>query len=96
MEYIVVLEKEMGHYRAVVPVLPDCVAEGQTRAETLERMRKAIEDRLSKVEITTIEVKQPSSADAWQPFIGMWKNDETWEEFQAEIANYRRQVDEEQ
>ena len=25
MEYVVLLEKEKGHYRAVVPALPDCV-----------------------------------------------------------------------
>lgn len=94
MEYVVVLEKERGHYRAVVPALPGCVVQGQTRAETLERMQQAIEERLSKVEITTVEVKQPPAFDPWKPFIGMWKDDPSWEEFQTEIANYRQQINE--
>ncbi|HIE30299.1 TPA: hypothetical protein EYP66_23820 [Candidatus Poribacteria bacterium] len=105
MEYIVLLEKKKGHYRAVVPALPDCVVEGQTREDTLSRMRQAIVDKLSKVEITKIEVGavppcQPveiePSMDPWAPFIGMWKDDATWDEFQMEIAKYRKQVDKEQ
>ena len=95
MEYVVFLEKEKGHYRAVVPALPDCVVEGQTRAETLSRLRQAIVDRLRKVEITKIEVEIEPSLDPWTPFIGMWKSDPTWDEFQMEIAKYREQVDKE-
>ena len=89
MEYVVVLEKEPEHYQAVVPALPGCVVQGKTRAETLERMRQAIADRLSKVEITMLDVKSPHAFDLWTPFIGMWKDDPTWEEFQTEITNYR-------
>lgn len=96
MEYVVLLEKEKGHYRAVAPALPDCVVEGQTRADTLSRMRQAIVDKLSKVEITKIKVEIEPSLDPWTPFIGMWKTDPTWDDFQIEIAKYRKQVDKEQ
>ncbi len=90
MKYTVVIEKDKGRYQAFVPALPGCVAEGITRVNTLEKIRQAIVNRLSKVEITTIEVE--AAADSWEPFIGMWKDDGTWEEFQTEIAAYRQQM----
>lgn len=105
MEYVVLLEKEKEHYRAVAPALLDCAVEGRTRADTLSRMRQTIVDKLSKVEITKIKVgaappRQPvdiePSLDPWTPFIGMWKAVPTWDEFQMEIAKYRKQVDKEQ
>ena len=96
MKYSVVIEKDKGHYRAFVPAIPNCVAEGGTRADTLDKIRKAIVDRLSKIEITTIEVEPPPAADPWEPFIGMWKDDPTWEEFQMEIAAYRQKADDEE
>jgi len=103
MEYVVLLEKEKGHYRAVVPALSDCedgrlrltVVKGQTRADMLSRMRQAIIDKLSKVEITRLEVDIEPSLDPWDPFIGMWKSDPTWDEFQMEIAKYCELVDKE-
>ena len=95
MEYMVVLEKERGHYRAVVPALPGCVVKGKTRADTLAQMQQAIAEWLKKIEITTVEVNAPPFPDAWAPFIGMWKDDPTWDDFQAEIANYRRQIEKE-
>jgi hypothetical protein len=94
MKYTILVEKNEGHYQASVPALPGCVAEGMTRANTLEKIQQAIIDRLSKVEITTIDVE--TVADPWEPFIGMWKEDSTWDEFQAEILAYRNEMNEEE
>jgi predicted RNase H-like HicB family nuclease len=39
--YLVIVEKETGNFGAYLPDVPGCVATGKTRAEVLERMRKA-------------------------------------------------------
>ena len=39
--YLVVVEKAKNNFAAYLPDVPGCVATGKTRAETLERMRKA-------------------------------------------------------
>ena len=96
MKYSVVIEKDKKHYRAFVPALPGCIAKGRTKAEALEKVRQAVVGRLSKMEVTTIEVNVQPSADSWEPFIGIWKDDPTWEEFQAEIAAYRQKAEEEE
>lgn len=44
MRYTVVLEQEEdGGYVAVVPALPGCVSQGDTRTEALNNIREAIE-----------------------------------------------------
>jgi predicted RNase H-like HicB family nuclease len=44
MRYTVVLEREAdGGYVVSVPALPECVSQGDTRAEALVNIREAIE-----------------------------------------------------
>jgi predicted RNase H-like HicB family nuclease len=44
MRYTVVLEKEpTGGFVAIVPTLPGCVSQGETREETLANIQEAIE-----------------------------------------------------
>jgi len=95
MQYTVLLERREGGYRASVPAVPECVVEGRTREETLNKVQQSIVERLARIEITTVEIETPINFDPWEPFIGMWATDPTWNEFQAEIEAYRRQVDEE-
>jgi len=51
MKLKVVLEpSEEGGYTAVVPSLPGCISEGQTKDEALKNVREAIELYLEPVE----------------------------------------------
>ena len=51
MKFRVILEpSEEGGYTAIVPSLPGCVSEGNTREEALKNIRKAIELYLEPVE----------------------------------------------
>ncbi len=51
MQIKVILEpSEEGGYTAIVPALPGCVSEGNTREEALENIREAIELYLEPVE----------------------------------------------
>ena len=51
----VILEpSEEGGYTAIVPALPGCISEGDTREEALKNIREAIELYLEPVEDDTI------------------------------------------
>jgi predicted RNase H-like HicB family nuclease len=41
-DYLVIIEKAESNYSAYSPDLPGCVATGNTKEETLQRMREAI------------------------------------------------------
>ena len=43
MEYVVIVEQGDSSFGAYVPDLPGCVAVGETRDETMELIREAIE-----------------------------------------------------
>jgi predicted RNase H-like HicB family nuclease len=50
MKYTVVLQRENdGGYVAIVPALPGCVSQGDTRAEALKNIEEAIEIYLEDV-----------------------------------------------
>jgi len=54
MKFRVILEpSEEGGYTVIVPSLPGCVSEGNTREEALENIREAIELYLEPVEDDT-------------------------------------------
>ncbi|HRJ40724.1 MAG TPA: hypothetical protein PL105_02535 [Caldilineaceae bacterium] len=56
MEYTTLLTHQPGSpWRAVVPGLPDCVAEAPTRAEVLTRIRARIAEQASYTEVLQIE-----------------------------------------
>lgn len=51
MKFRIILEpSEEGGYTAIVPSLPGCVSEGDTREESLKNIREAIELYLEPVE----------------------------------------------
>ena len=57
MEYTALLTHQPGSpWRAVVPALPDCVAEAPTRAEVLAKIQARIEETISHTEMLQIEV----------------------------------------
>ena len=52
MKFRVILEpSEEGGYTVIVPSLPGCVSEGNTREEALKNIREAIELYLEPVQI---------------------------------------------
>ena len=98
MRYTVFLKQRDGEYWAVVPLLPSCAAQGRTREEVLQNVRVAIEKALADMEITTVEVKTPSRpaiSNPWLETAGMFQDDPLFDEMLAEVAAYRRVLDEE-
>ena len=86
-------------WRAVVPGLPDCVAEAPTRAEVLEKIRERILETAARTEVLRVEVPaRPRNANGDLPeaaasapwhWFGAFQGDEQWTEIFTEIEQQR-------
>ncbi len=61
MKYVVVFEKGETSYGAHVPDLPGCIAVGDTREETLARIREALEFHIEGLKADGEPVPSPAS-----------------------------------
>lgn len=94
LKYDVLLEQSNGNgYTARLLAWPDTVVEAPTREKALQQLRVLILERLAKAEIVTLEIQPTEIGHSWAPFAGMWTDDPSFEEFQAEIQQYRREAD---
>jgi predicted RNase H-like HicB family nuclease len=94
MTYEVLVKENRGRFSAIVLGLPQCSAEGATRAEALERAKEATERFVQGGELVAIEVGRPARGRSLRSLAGMWRDDETFDEFSAAMQEYRRKVDE--
>lgn len=61
-EYLVIIEKAEKNYSVYSPDLPGCVATGDTKEETLQRMREAIAMHLEGLREDGLPIPQPSTS----------------------------------
>ena len=61
MRYVVILEESPESWRAYFPDLPGCVAAGETRQETVDLIREAIEFHLDGMKEGGEPIPSPSS-----------------------------------
>ncbi len=61
MEYVVIVEQGDSSFGAYVPDLPGCVAVGETRDETMELIREAIEMHIESLRENGEPVPPPHS-----------------------------------
>ncbi len=61
MEYVVILEKGDTSFGAYVPDLPGCVAVGESKEETMNLIREAIELHIEALRDSGEEVPKPHS-----------------------------------
>jgi predicted RNase H-like HicB family nuclease len=57
VEYPLFLERKNGIWRAFIPALAGLSAEGASREEAVRNAQRAAEEYLTRVEVTTVEVK---------------------------------------
>lgn len=99
MKYQVILTRHLNNGYTARPLLfPEVVVTGADETETLERMRAALLDVQSHSRVVAIDIPTEPTitpADPWLAFAGMWSDDPDWSQFLAEIADYRRSIDEE-
>ena len=88
-----------GTYRATALGWPDLNVIGDSEQTVLERIRQAIRERLAQGKVVRIEIdgkaaKATVPAHPWLPFLGMWRDDPTFEDLLARMETYRRELDE--
>ena len=96
MTYNAIVEnRNAAGFSASVLGWPGCTATGATKAEALARLRQAIRDRISSVEIVPLEVDVTENGHPLAKFAGMFKDDALFEQFVEDMAAYRREIDSE-
>ena len=100
MQYQVFVQSYPNNgFVAAVIGMPDCLAEGQTKEEAIANAKAALQSRLAQGEIVTIEVEGPTpkaASNPWLDSFGAFKDDPTYDDFLERIAEYRRELDDEE
>src|SRR3954452_21880694 len=94
MTYDVILRKTQNKYIARVREWPEVVIEEETREAALSQIKQQLVAYLSqRPEVVPIEI-EPSTVPnhPWLQFAGMWADDPTWGDFEAEVATYRPEL----
>jgi predicted RNase H-like HicB family nuclease len=98
MTYNILIQPQPENvYRATVLGWPDLSVVGDSEQTVLKRIKEAIRERLAQGRIVQIEVEENVAAapeHPWLPFLGMWKDDPTFDDFIAQMEAYRRELDE--
>jgi hypothetical protein len=94
MRISVLIEPVPGHgYRAKGGEPFAMTAEGATRNDALQNLRRLIEGKVAAgAEIVTLDV--PVDEHPWLPFAGMFRDDPLVQEWKETMAELRRQADE--
>jgi predicted RNase H-like HicB family nuclease len=97
VEIPVLIEPVAGNgYRAKSGEPLALTAEGATRDEALRKLRELLQQRLhGGAEVAAVEVPGSTAPNPWVEFVGMFKDDPYFDEWQQAIAENRRKADEE-
>ncbi len=80
-------------FRATGGLPFEITVEGATRDEALGRLRAEIQKRMAcGATVVALELT-PTGENPWVQGAGMFRDDPQFDEWQAEISEYRRQVD---
>jgi len=90
---VLVRREQKGRYRATVLGWPECTAVAANRDEAIERTRQCVVDLLAEGEIIQLDVETRPASSTLAQFVGMWAEDETFDQFIALMETNRRQVD---
>jgi len=90
---VLVYSNPEGRYKATVRGWPDCVVEGHSRRQVIQRVRQTLVAMLSEAELVRIEIEpsHPPEAGLVQ-LAGMWADDDTFDEFVAAMETHRHDV----
>jgi predicted RNase H-like HicB family nuclease len=97
MQYQVFVQNHSdAKFTASVLGIPGCTTEGTTREDAIAKAKQVLQERLANGELVTIDLDSPANGqdiDPWIKHIGAFANDPTFDDFLAEVAAYRQQVD---
>lgn len=96
MQYQILVEHpNQNGYIASVIGLPDCVVEGATEAEAINRAKLRLKTRLAQSKIVMVDVDvsaQGLTGNPWIDSAGNWRDDHTFDDLMQKIEEYRREV----
>jgi len=95
MTYEVILRKNLNKYIARVRDWPEVVIEEETREAAIAQIKQQLRAYLSQPpEVIQIELEPVAPGEhPWLQFAGIWADDPTWDDFVAEVAAYRQEMD---
>lgn len=97
MQYQVFVQSRPDNkFIASIIGIPNCMVEGDTKEEAIALIKDALEQQLENGEVITIDIdteRSKAKIDPWIKHMGIFAEDETFDDFQAEMAAYRQQVD---
>ena len=73
--------------------LPNCTVEAPTRAEAIRRAQAAAAKFISGADLVEIEIKSSAPTRSLHDFVGMWADDETFDEFVEAMNTYRQEAE---
>jgi predicted RNase H-like HicB family nuclease len=87
MQYAILLQhRPDGKYEAHVPLVPGLTRTGDTKKETLAKIREAIVATMSQTELVYLDVPLAATPEnPWLATAGLFANDETLEPMLQEI-----------
>ncbi len=94
MNLTAVVERIGDHrYRAVItqPFLIE--SEGDTPDEAASHVRELAANRLATAQFVQISIPQANKPHPWARWAGVWKDNSDFDQFLANIAEYRRDAD---
>jgi predicted RNase H-like HicB family nuclease len=91
----VILTRKDNKFVARVREWPEVIAEEKTRDAVIQKIKKKLLEYLTRqVEVIKIEVPLPEeTGNPWLDKFGWFKDDPTFDDLQAEMAAYRKEVD---
>ena len=97
MQLTVLIERiDEQTYRAETAQPVSLATEGRTREEAVERLRELATQRLATGEVVQIELPVAVEDHPWVSFAGIWKDHPEMDALLDNIAEHRRQLDEEE
>lgn len=93
LNYSVLIEKKQDGYQATVWGMPDYQIFAKTREEAISNIHQLVNAHLQKFEIVSQEIELSKSEHPLMKFAGMYQNNPLFNEVQASIESYRRELD---
>lgn len=82
-----------GKVSAMVLGLPEYRVESNDRQSALADLQKLVTEKLIGAEVVSLEIEIPQPENPWLRFAGIFKDDQSFDRMQEDIAEYRREKD---
>lgn len=95
MIYDIILTKLDNKFIARAKEWPEVVVEEDTRTKAIDQIKMQLSDYLAnQIEVIQVEIPLPTQIrNPWLDKFGWFKDDPTFDDLQAEIAAYRKEID---